>query len=114
MPRSDVLHWGVPPVRILRDEQFRLLTTDEKYLYINQMLRYIVASRPAARVPVQAVAARRERVVNTLSEAEYALLGDTEKIRYLENLIDELIETVNDAQRALTTLRSGVLANFRS
>ena len=36
----------VAPIRILNAEQFNELTTDQKYLYINEMLHYIVASRP--------------------------------------------------------------------
>ena len=113
MTSAAVLDCAVGP-RILGDEQFRQLTTDEKYLYINQVLRYIVASRPGARAPAQLVAAKRERIVNTLSQADYASLGDTQKIEYLENLIDELITTVNEAQQALNTLRSGVPVGLRS
>lgn len=34
------------PARLLSDEEFKKLSTDDKYRYINEMLRYLVESRP--------------------------------------------------------------------
>ena len=92
-------------LRILSDEQFRQLTTDEKYLYINEMLYHIVHSRPGGR-PVNRVGERLEKVAQGLSDEDYARMPDAQKIRYLENLIGELIGTVTEAQRALSALRA--------
>jgi hypothetical protein len=95
----------VAPIRILNAEQFNELTTDQKYLYINEMLRYIVASRPRSNGG-QPVGQHLERVAHRLTDTDYAGLPDAQKIRYLETLISELIGTVAEAQRALRSLRS--------
>ena len=93
------------PVRILNAEQFNELTTDQKYLYINEMLHYIVASRPRSSGG-QPVGQHLERVAQRLTDADYARLPDAQKIRYLETLISELVGTVAEAQQALRTLRA--------
>lgn len=104
----------MPPFRVLSDEQFRQLSTDEKYLYINEMLRRIVASRPKPNAsPAELVGAQLERVAQKLTEADYARLADSQKIHYLENLIDELVATVKEAQKALSALRAGTPVVFR-
>ena len=91
------------PIRVLSDEQFNQLSTDQKYLYINEMLFYVVASRPGARS--QSVEKCLERVAQSLTEAGYARLPDPQKIQYLESLISELIATVREAQRHLGVFR---------
>jgi hypothetical protein len=97
----------VLPLRILSDVQFKELSTEQKYLYINEMLHYIVASRPRpksnGRLPV---GQHLESVAQRLTDADYSGLTDSQKIRYLENLISELISTVSEAQHALGTLRA--------
>lgn len=93
------------PIRVLNAEQFNGLTTDQKYLYINEMLRYIVASRSRSSGN-QPVGQHLERVAQRLTDADYAQLPDAQKIRYLETLISELIGTVAEAQQALRTLRA--------
>ena len=96
------------PIRVLTDEQFRELTTDQKYLYINEMLHYIVAARPRARGNGQPVGQHMEHVAQRLTDGDYAGLSDTQKIQYLESLIGDLVRTVSEAQRALRTLRTGL------
>jgi hypothetical protein len=103
----------VAPIRILSAEQFNELSTEQKYLYINEMLHYIIASRPRANGS-QPVGQHLERVVTQrLTEADYARLPDTQKIRYLESLIGELIGTVAEAQRALRALRAAPISAAR-
>ena len=97
------------PIRVLNAEQFNGLNTDQKYQYINEMLRYIVASRPRSSGS-QPVGQHLERVAQRLTDADYAQLPDAQKIRYLETLISELIGTVAEAQQALRTLRAGSVA----
>jgi len=102
----------VAPIRVLSAEQFNELTTDQKYLYINEMLHYIVASRPRSNGG-QPVGQHLERVAQRLTDADYARLPDAQKIRYLESLISELIGTVAEAQRALRALRAAPIAASR-
>ena len=94
------------PLRILSDVQFSELSTEQKYLYINEMLHYIVASRPRTRNGRLPVGQHLESVAQRLTDADYGRLTDSQKIRYLENLISELISTVAEAQHALGTLRA--------
>ena len=94
------------PLRILSDVQFSELSTEQKYLYINEMLHCIVASRPRPRNGRLPVGQHLESVALRLTDADYASLTDPQKIRYLENLISELISTVSEAQHALGTLRA--------
>lgn len=94
------------PLRILSDVQFKELTTEQKYLYINEMLHQIVASRPRSRNGRLPVGQHMESVAQRLTDADYSRLTDLQKIRYLENLISELISTVAEAQHALGTLRA--------
>ena len=108
-PRA--LHCAVAPIRVLSAEHFNELTTDQKYLYINEMLHYIVASRP--RGTGQPVGPHLVRVAQRMTDADYALLPDAQKIRYLETLVSELISTVDEAQRALRMLRSAPSAAAR-
>ena len=100
------------PIRVLSAENFNELTTDQKYLYINEMLHYIVASRPRSNGS-QPVGQHLERVAQRLTDADYARLPDAQKIRYLESLIGELIGTVAEAQRALRALRAAPVAASR-
>lgn len=95
------------PIRVLSAEQFSELTTDQKYLYISDMLHYIVASRPrlSGQQP-EPVGQHLERVAERLIDSSYARLPDAQKIRYLETLISELMGTIAEAQRALQTLRA--------
>lgn len=94
------------PLRILSDVQFSELSTEQKYLYINEMLHVIVASRPRPRNGRMPVGQHLESVAQRLTDADYSRLSDLQKIRYLENLIRELISTVAEAQHALGTLRA--------
>jgi len=96
----------VLPLRILSDVQFKELSTEQKYLYINEMLHCIVASRPQPKNGRLPVGQHLESVAQRLTDADYARLTDSQKIRYLENLISELISTVSEAQHALGTLRA--------
>jgi hypothetical protein len=100
------------PIRVLSDEHFNELTTDQKYLYINEMLHYIVASRPSGNGH-QPVGPHLERVAQRMTDADYARLPDPQKIRYLETLVSELISTVDEAQRALRMLRATPVAASR-
>ena len=94
------------PLRILSDVQFSELSVEQKYLYINEMLHQIVASRPRGRNGRLPVGQHLESVAQRLTDADYSRLSDSQKIRYLENLIGELISTVAEAQHALGTLRA--------
>ena len=96
---------------ILSDEQFGQLTTEQKYVYINEMLRHIVQSRTGS--TGQPVGERLERVAHRLNDADYACLSDAEKIRYLENVIAELVSTVAETQRALVSLRTAASPPLR-
>ena len=93
------------PIRVLSAEQFNELSTDQKYLYISDMLNYIVASRPRPSGQ-EPVGKHLERVAERLIDSSYARLPDAQKIRYLETLISELMGTIAEAQRALRTLRA--------
>ena len=94
------------PLRVLSDVQFKELSTEQKYLYINEMLHYIVASRPRPRDGRLPVGQHLESIAQRLTDSDYARLTDHQKIRYLENLITELVSTVAEAQHALGTLRA--------
>ena len=89
-------------LQILSDEQFGKLSTDQKHAYINEMLRYIVQSRPTGG---SHVVERRERAPYALNDADYLRMSDGEKLRYLESLTAELMAAVLEAQRALRALR---------
>ena len=93
-------------LRILSDVQFSELSTEQKYLYINEMLHYIVASRPRPQHDRLPVGQHLESVAQRLTDAGYSRLPDSQKIRYLENLISELISTIAEAQHAVRTLRA--------
>ena len=94
------------PLRILSDAQFKELTVEQKYLYINEMLHCIVASRPLPRNQRLPVGQHLESVAQRLTDADYARLTDHQKIHYLEHLVTDLISTVAEAQHALGTLRA--------
>ena len=100
------------PIRVLNASEFNALTTDQKYLYINEMLHYIVASRPRPGGPPP-VGHHLDRVAQRLTDADYARLPDAQKISYLESLISELVSTVAEAQRALRALRAAPNAAAR-